>query len=103
MGGSMRIESARLQDQSEGLVDVKLHIEGRNDVYAYANTVTQAIARLAKNPGLPLHVREWLAPTEEDRDDLDNTNAALDAANREIDGLRRMVDLLLDRLEGRRR
>lgn len=102
MGGSMRIESARLQNQSEGLVGVKLHIEGRNDVYAYANTVTQAIARLAKNPGLPLHVREWLAPTE-DRDDLDNTNAALDAANREVDGLRRMVDLLLDRLEGRRR
>ena len=113
MGGSMRIESARLQNQSEGLVNVKLYIEGRNPVYAYADSVAQAIVRLAKNPGLPSHVLEWLVPRgavfdephglSRLRQDNAELRAAAEVAKCEAGELRRMVDLLLDRLEGRRR
>lgn len=110
MGGSMRIESIGHESQTAGPMEVKLCIEGRNPVYAYADTVAQAIVNPTKDPGLPSHVLEWLVPRgavfDEPyglRDEMSKLRAAAEVAKREAEELRRMVDLLLDRLEGRRR
>ena len=113
MGGSMRIESARAPGSSNDSC-VKLYIEGRHPVYAQAETVAQALVNLARDPGLPLHVLEWLVPRgavfdePHVRDELSrlrqenhDLRAAIEAAKAERNEWRRMVDLLLDRIEGK--
>ena len=115
MDGSMRIESAGPQGNSTA--GVKLCVEGYRPVYAQAETVAQALVNLTRDPSLPLHVLEWLVPRgavfDEPhglRDELSrlrqehhDLRAAVEAAKAEAQGWRRVVDMLLDRLEGKGR
>ena len=111
---SMRIESEVSYGEE---ASVKLYIEGYYPISAKAGTVVQALVGLTKDPTLPLQAHEWLIPRDDVALDeahklraevirLENVNeslrGALDSARREADGWRRMVDLLLDRIEGRR-
>ena len=103
----MRIES----EVSYGAeASVKLYIEGYYPITAKADTVAQALVALTEDRTLPLQAREWLAPRDDValdearylKDVNESLRGALDSARREADGWRRMVDLLLDRIEGRR-
>lgn len=118
MSGSVRIEGGpEKQDRGESPVVVKFCVDGRKDVYAYADTVAQAVVNLSRDPGLPLDVLEWLVPRgavfdephglRDEMDKLRQENhdlrvAAAEAKCERADW-RRMVDMLLDRIEGRHR
>ena len=114
---SMKIEIE--SDQNGDYAVSRLYIENRPVTSARSDTAAQALADLARSPSLPLYVLEWLVPKDgaftdlyELRDlrsqqtALEETNAILrgviDDTGREAASLRHMIDLLLDRIEGRR-
>ena len=116
----MRIESLKTSGAEKDGVLVNLYVEGYHPTHASADSVVQAIISLIRDPALPRDVLEWLAPKDGVLNDephelhelrvqvkaLEDTNAGLrsviDDTKREAESLRRMVDLLLDRVEGRR-
>ena len=113
----MKIEIESVQNGD--YASASLYVDGRAVAGTKASTAAQALADLARSPELPLYVLEWLVPRDGVLADLyelrvlriqqrvlEETNASLrgviNDTKREADSLRRMVDLLLDRVEGRR-